>query len=185
MLAAALMIMTGALFSACDSGGSNGAGQSGALIPLQVENVWRATNDEGNTETFRVTADEQTFDGETYKRIDADLEYDELYARETENGGIVLQTVFGSEVIDFRLRQVSGGESYTYTDNNDNTFTVEVSQREVSVPAGTFEGALCYDINAEEEGAGVDAQACIAPGEAPLRYSGIDGDYILQSYDVD
>jgi len=174
-LVAAGMFMAGALFSACDSSGSNDGGQS--LIPLERGNSWTYAVDDDEVETVSVSG----------TRTINDMEYAEvsgpdgpIFFLDERGGGIFIRDTFDSQ--EFLIKYpVEDGGVYNYTDSDDVTYEVTVSEQSVETGAGTFD-ALNYDID------GPDPQvdrAIFAPGVGLIRYEdGFDaGD--LMSYDLE
>lgn len=188
------MFATGALVSACDSGGGNdGDGGQSALIPLNTGNSWTyEVQDNGSTEqatleiTRSVTIDEEQHyemdpgidqyetDGEPFL---VRLEEEELYVTE-------------EDLIGFPLKYpAEDGEIYTHTDDDGNEYRITVTDQTITVPAGTFD-CLQYEIEFDgpgaESGLGFSGSACISPDVGPIQINlGFFSEANLTSYSLE
>ena len=167
--------MTGVLVSACDSAGSRDTGQF--LIPLQIGNSWTYEADDGEIGTISVSG----------TRTINDMEYSEvsgpdgpMFFLDERGDGIFVRDTFDPQ--EFLIKYpVEDGEVYDYTDSDDITYEVTVSEQSVETGAGTFD-ALRYDID------GPDPQvdrATFAPGVGLIRYQDGFDSGVLMSYDLE
>jgi len=170
------VLATGALVSACDSGGSNGSRPT-ALIPLEVDNSWTFEAGGDATVTLSVSGTRTINDREYFEIRDHD---GPRYFVDERGNGIFVRDNFDPH--EFLIKYpVEDGEIYNYTDTKDVTYEVTVSEQTVETQAGTFE-ALRYEISGPDPELDV---ATFAPGVGLVQYKdGFDtGD--LVSYSVE
>lgn len=176
-----LAIMTGALVSACDSGGSNSSGSPDSLVPLQTGNEWTAEVDGGSYRaslemevlsdtTVEVTRTSSGWEGERSEKILVARQSDGLLIR----GEIITSDDPGSEPYvssddpAMLLKYPSeDGDTYQHTDGEGSTYQVNVSQESVSVTAGEYE-SLKYTFTVPGGGE-VLREVWLKPGMGPVR----------------
>jgi len=176
------VLMFGTLISACDSGGSNGGGQS-ALIPLETGNSWtyEGVVDGVGNETGTISiSDTRTINGREYHAFSRSGESEADYFVDERGDGIFVRDRFDPE--EFLLKYpAEDGEIYDYTDDAGVTYQVTVSKQSVDVEAGTFE-AVKYEIDGPDPDADV---ATFAPGVGLIQFEAGSDDAELISYDVE
>ncbi len=167
-------LVAGTLTTACDSGGSNGGGQS-ALIPLETGNSWTYEGGLGGTVSISGT---RTINGTEYYEFSGS---GSSYFADARGDGIFVRDNFDPE--EFLLKYpVEDGEIYDYTDGEGVTYQVTVSKQSVEVEAGTFD-AVKYEIDGPDPAADV---ATFAPGVGLIQIdAGYSRDAELTSYDVE
>lgn len=138
------ILMAGVLVGACDSGGSNGGGQSG-LIPLETGNTWTYEGIIGGVGGARGTVSisgTRTVNGTEYYEVSSS---EGSYFVDSRGDGMYVRDSFDPE--EFLIKYpVEDGEIYDYTDSGGVTYQVTVSKQSVEVEAGTFD-AVKYDID--------------------------------------
>jgi len=172
-----VLIMTGTLVSACDSGGSNGnsAESTDVLIPLEVGNEWIAETDRGRRVEASVSRDSVV--EITEERQQEDFTFS--IQIEKHSDGIRIGEDLSTDDDSFVLRYpIEDGATYEYTDpGGDETFEVSVTRQSITVPAGSFD-CLMYTI--QEEGDEDSQRAWIKPGTGPVRLQDIEGEGTLE-----
>jgi len=176
--------MAGPLISACDSSGSNGGESSDVLIPLEEGNQWTADV----SGEFSGTASAEVVSGSevslTLLRDGNSMET--ILTVSQQSDGLLLESVSDVEETDiiFLKYPAEVGDTYQHTDENGNTFEVEVSRTSTSVPAGDYSGCLEYEIR-ELDGGDLRSIVTIKPGVGPVRVSSFGNRYTLTSTNVD
>jgi len=187
------MLATGALVSACDSGGGNDGdeGQS-ALMPLKVGNSWtyEVPQGDGSTEATLEITRSVTIDDEQHYEMDPGLDQYETdgepFLVRTEGDGVY---VMEEDLVGFPLKYpAEDGEIYTYTDDDGNEYRITITDQTITVPAGTFD-CLQYEIEFDgpggESGFGLSGSACISPDVGPIRINLFSLEANLASYNLE
>ena len=176
------LLISGVLISACDSGGSNGDGQS-ALIPLETGNSWTyegIVDGVGNATGTISISGTRTINGTEYHAFSRSGESEADYFADKRGDGIFVRNSFDSE--EFLLKYpAEDGEIYDYTDDAGVTYQVTVSKQSVEVEAGTFE-SVRYEIDGPDPDVDV---ATFAPGVGLIQFEARSDDAELASYDVE
>lgn len=175
-----LAIMTGALVSACDSGGSNTSESPDALVPLKTGNEWTAEVDGGS---YRATLEMEVLSDTTVeveRTSSQGTERIEKILLATQSDGLLIrgeiitpndpgEESFVSSDDPAMLLQypAEDGDTYQHTDGEGSTFQVNVSQESVVVPAGEYE---CLKYTFTDPGSGeILQEAWLKPGMGPVR----------------
>lgn len=158
------MLATGALVSACDSGGGDDGDEGQpALMPLKVGNSWTyEVQGDGSTEATLEITRSVTIDEEQHYEMDPGIDqYEtdgESFLVRPEGDGLY---VMEEDLVGFPLKYpADDGEIYTHTDSDGNEYKIPVTNRTVTVPAGTFD-CLQYEIDG--------GSVCISPDVGPIR----------------
>ena len=197
-----LLLISPLILVGCDSSGSADASDSGPsdpLIPLVEGNTWTATSDASDEPVQLRVGGTASVDGASYRLILATsgtaavtgartTAGDTLFVQERSDGIYIGAPDFSRDGLEgFLLRYpISGGDDYTYANEEGDTFDVTVMERSTTVPAGTFD-SIQYRIldqaadNADErEGITIIA----APGVGPLQLSSAQNTVRLTSFDL-
>jgi hypothetical protein len=183
----------------CDSSETGSEEEDGeSLIPLAEGNTWTATNN-ATQETVRLrVAGTESISEQSYFRVNtltgsatvtggSANPGSPLYVQERDDGVYIGIRRSESMLEGFFLRYpISDGSTYVHTNEEGDAFDVTVTERSVTVPAGTFD-AVQYRIldqaadNADER-AGITVIA--APGVGPLQLSSAQNTVRLTRFEL-
>jgi hypothetical protein len=175
-----LLLSIALLLAGCDSSDSGSSPETAdTFIPIAEGHSWTFTSSINRIDgaTLRIDGT-RAVNGTDYKRIDISVrpdsrnldtrEYvirnrseDELYIARVDSSGETDQ-LFG-----FVLRTgASDGDSYIHTDERGKAYTVDVRDRSVNVPAGSFDG---LEFRVSPGGGGIGPEAItFAPDIGPV-----------------
>lgn len=163
-----LLLMIGAIISACDSSGGN-SNNGEALVPLEEGNSWTAKSDEGRLSiSVNSEGDAEIFETPPGFYIEEDTPV----LIEKESDGLMFGLNLQNRDNFFLKFPAESGDTYQYTDAaGAHNFEVTVSRQTLNVPAGEFD-TLVYTIRQTDfSGEPIQARVYIEPGFGPVRYN--------------
>ena len=193
------LFVTVIVTAGCDSSDSEGGGSSDPLIPLVEGNTWTATSDASDEPVQLRVGGTASVNGASYRLILATsgtatvtgartTAGDTLFVQERSDGIYIGAPDFSRDGLEgFLLRYpISGGDDYTYANEEGDTFGVTVTERSISVPAGSFD-AIQYrilDENADNSDERFGITAILTPGVGPLQLSSAQNSIRLTDFDL-